>query len=230
MPTSQRHPRELLGGYVLGALERREAALVRRHLRRCWECRTTYERLANLPSLIDLLEPSEEGAPEPPTVAGDPVRERARWRRRPWRQPPLHWRTPGGRSAPLVLAVAALAAALALVGSLSSGDDRKTILLRGAASTGIVQLKPSLSGTRVRLRAEGLAATRGDQVYEVWFISGGRRMSAGTFTVGPSGRTDVELTTAARARDYDRIDVTHEAVADDRRRPGRSVLDGVVRY
>lgn len=82
------HPRELLGGYVLGALERKEAARVRRHLQRCVECRQAYERLAAIPPLIDLLEPSEEGAsePSPPAVAGDPAQERARQRRPWWRR------------------------------------------------------------------------------------------------------------------------------------------------
>lgn len=90
------HPRELLGGYVLGALERKEAARVRRHLQRCRECRRAYERLAAIPPLIDLLEPSEEGASEPPpsATAGDPAQERA-CRRRPWwrRWPPLQRRS-----------------------------------------------------------------------------------------------------------------------------------------
>lgn len=222
MPRSHGHPSELLGGYVLGALERREAALVRRHLRRCGDCRRTYERLASLPSLIDLLEPSEEGAPEPPLVAGDPARERARWRRWTWRrQPPLHLG---------LAAVIALAAALAAVGSLSSGDGRPTIRLWGPTATATVQLKPTVSGTRVRLRATGLAPTRSDEVYEVWFIRDGKRISAGTFSVGPNGKIDVELTTAARVGDRDQIDITHQPDVREHDRPGRSVLDGLVRH
>jgi anti-sigma-K factor RskA len=221
MPRSHGHPRELLGGYVLGALERREAALVRRHLRRCGDCRRTYERLASLPSLIDLLEPSEEGAPEPPSAAGDPVRERARWRRRSWRrQPPLHLG---------LVAVAALAAALAAVSLLTSGGGPPTIRLWGTTATATVQLKPTVSGTRVRLRAAGLAPTRSDEVYEVWVIRDGKRISAGTFSVGPSGKIDVELTTAARVGDRDQIDITHQPDVREHE-PGRSVLDGIVRH
>jgi len=221
MPRSHGHPRELLGGYVLGALERREAARVRRHLRRCRECRTTYERFANLPPLIDLLEPSEEGVPEPPRVAGDPARERAGWRRWPWRrQPPLHW---------TLAAIVVLTGALAAAGSLRSDDPRLTIRLTGATATATVRLAPTVSGTRVWLRGKRLAPTRSDEVYEVWFVRGGRRTSAGTFTVGASGRADVELTTASRAGDYDAIDITHERLVPDDR-PGLSVLHGSVRH
>jgi hypothetical protein len=126
--------------------------------------------------------------------------------------------------------VAAVAAALAAVGSLSSGDGRPTIRLWGPTATATVQLKPTVSGTRVRLRATGLAPTRSDEVYEVWVIRDGKRISAGTFSVGPSGKIDVELTTAARVGDRDQIDITHQPDVREPERPGRSVLDGIVRH
>ncbi|MFG3281657.1 zf-HC2 domain-containing protein [Streptomyces sp. NPDC048111] len=49
------HVRQLLGAYVLGALEPGEERTVAAHLRRCAACRTAYLEVAETPSLLALL-------------------------------------------------------------------------------------------------------------------------------------------------------------------------------
>lgn len=64
------HVRQLLGVYVLGALEPGDDHAVAAHLRRCAPCRTAYLELAEAPSLLALLteadlEPTEESPSGP---------------------------------------------------------------------------------------------------------------------------------------------------------------------
>ncbi|AYG79201.1 hypothetical protein DWB77_01311 [Streptomyces hundungensis] len=64
------HVRQLLGAYVLGALEPGDDHAVAAHLRRCAPCRTAYLELAEAPSLLALLteadlEPTEESPSGP---------------------------------------------------------------------------------------------------------------------------------------------------------------------
>jgi anti-sigma factor RsiW len=53
------HVRELLGAYVLGGLAAQEASAVRAHLDRCARCQAEHEKLACVPSWLDLLAGTE---------------------------------------------------------------------------------------------------------------------------------------------------------------------------
>ena len=60
-----------------------------------------------------------------------------------------------------------------------------------------------------------------DEYYEMWYyIEDGSRISCGTFQVGSKGRTTVNLTAPATARDYPEIEITREP---DDGAPGRAV-------
>ena len=45
----------------------------------------------------------------------------------------------------------------------------------------------------LRLEAWGLPPCKSEQYYELWLVEGDERVSAGSFTVGESGRVDVTL-------------------------------------
>ena len=50
---------QLLGVYVLGAVDARERELVQSHLAGCEECRCELESLQDVPELLDLLAPED---------------------------------------------------------------------------------------------------------------------------------------------------------------------------
>src|SRR5215212_9639297 len=58
--------RELIGGYVLDALEPDETAAVRRHLAECPECASEHASLADIPVLLDLAGATEVAREQPP--------------------------------------------------------------------------------------------------------------------------------------------------------------------
>jgi hypothetical protein len=83
----------------------------------------------------------------------------------------------------------------------------------------------SETGTEVELDAR-LAPLRAAELYELWFVRGGGRVSAGTFTVDRDGRAKLRLATAARSGEYRRIGITREPDGLDAARNGPSVVVG----
>ena len=73
--------RELLGGYVLGALDPEEVAVVERHMETCPRCGREYGELSALPALLDLAGSAEAELEAPPGGArggrARPLRARA---------------------------------------------------------------------------------------------------------------------------------------------------------
>jgi hypothetical protein len=75
-------------------------------------------------------------------------------------------------------------------------------------ATATADLRAVEAGTSVRLRVSGLDLAPGNG-YELWCISKrGDWISGGTFRVSRGGRADVELTSAARPGDYERVLIT----------------------
>jgi anti-sigma-K factor RskA len=59
--------RDLIGGYVLGALDPDETALVQRHIETCSACSREHAELATIPALLDMAE-SADAVPERPPL------------------------------------------------------------------------------------------------------------------------------------------------------------------
>lgn len=219
--------RELLGGYVLGALEPEEAEAVRTHLETCEECRIEHRELAGLPALLDLaagVDPSGDGLPASfeERVLDRFARERRRQQRgeRRWLGrllPGLAHRRP--RAAIGLACAVVLAASVGAYAILSGGEERRLgydIAMRGASgaprASAVATLWRMDGGTGVRLRVRGLPADPG-VVYEMLCerSSDGARASAGTFRVERDGTATVRLSTAARVDQYDRLRVVRRA-------------------
>lgn len=232
--------RMLLGSHALGGLEPAEATAVREHLRGCAACRREHERLSGLPRLLDLVEPGPRLTAPPPlrlegaVLAGYAAAARTQVGARPantarrWPAGLRRWRV----ALPSAAAGAALAVAvLALAGVLSAGGAQTRVVLTAPAGEPAAHVEARLertgAGTQVELDGQ-LAALRPGELYELWFVRAGGRVSAGTFTVGPSGRARVRLTTAATAGRYDRIGITREPDGLDPARNGTSVAVGVL--
>ena len=205
------HPetRNLLGPYVMGALESREEREIEDHLEGCASCREeardlrlAHEHLADLAYITEKPPPELKGR----IVAGIP-------RRRTRRVP--SW----------VAAVAAALCVLAVLGAIFTPD------LFGGGALASATLSPtdrapdaggevSIQGTgenmEVRLEAWGLPACKREQYYELWLVEGKERVSAGTFTVGRSGQVDVRMNAPHFAGSYPKVGITAEYDRDPR--------------
>jgi anti-sigma-K factor RskA len=221
---------ELVGGYVLGALEPSEMDEMRRHVADCRTCGPEARRMAVLPRLLDTVDPGDV----PPPVASPRLEEAildrfARERRRA--------RAP--RRRPRIVAVAAAAACLAgLALGLALGAFRDDEEARAYATARLAALEAGSDarasasvdalpeGTRVTLGARGLDSD--GAVYELWCVrADGEWVSGGTFRSGPDGRAQTQLTAAVEPGDYHVIVVTRTAGGEAR---GTPILRGELRY
>lgn len=230
--------RDALGGYVLDALEPREAEAVRVHLEACEACALEHARLTPLPALLDLAGSVDAQVERPDSSLERAVLldyERKRKERTACTQPGRVRRDGLRRRARPALAgalagAALTAAAFALL--TPAGEQQQLLRLKGSpgapGASATARLDSNDAGTAVRLRVRGLVPTRGEEVYELWFVHRRGRISAGTFRVPAVDEVEVRLTTAARPGDYDRIGVTREPNDADPARNGPNVLAGRV--
>jgi anti-sigma-K factor RskA len=223
---------ELVGGYVLGALEPNEMDDMRRHLAGCQRCGAEVDELAGLPRLLDLVQPEAVPPPAPRPAVEEAVldrftRERRRGRR--VRRPAL---TPRRLAALAAACAAALALGLVLLWP-GGGDERQayaraelTAMPGQPSAWGMAYATEVDAGTRVTLRARDLPTASG-RVYELWCVrTDGRWVSGGTFRADRNGRAQAELTAGVRPGDYHVMVVSHRA--EDGR--GAPLMRGELEY
>lgn len=246
--------RNLIGGYVLDALDPDEMASVRRHLAVCSACASEHERLAGIPSLLDLTGSTENAYEAPPAALEEAVLDRFA------REHPLH-EAPARRRPRLTARLGALVRPLrrplpaAAVGALAAAAIAAAIIVPGggggsgsaawgpgetyhaqlggspAAPTAraFAKLQSGDTGTRVWLRVSGLKGNP-DNVYELWCVrDDGTKISAGTFRVDSQGRANVDLTTAAVVGDYHRLSVERRAQPPTTQ-VGQRVMAGEIKF
>ena len=225
---------ELLGGYVLGALEPEEMAEMRVHVDSCPRCAREERELGGLPALLDRVEPGDVPLPELSPELEEAVLDRF-----------VRERSGGGlregravtrRPAAFAAAAAAIAAALAVVTGillLGGGEEEDAYAraeLRGPGpGLASAQVSAVPEGTAVRLTASRLPA-RG-AVYELWCIAvDGRWVSGGTFRAQSDGHASADLTAAVEPGDYHRIVITRRAASAPGSERGVKVLAGKLLY
>jgi hypothetical protein len=236
--------RELIGGYVLDALEPDEMAAVARHLETCETCSAEYARLAAVPDMLNLVGSTEPDYERPPAQLEEAILDRfardhqtdhqpARVPRRlPRFTRPL--RRPVPAAAAAALAAAAATAAIVLPGGggngTTPGETYKASLAGlppAASARASARLQTVTSGTRVWLRVNGLKGSPRN-LYELWCVrDDGTKISAGTFRVDAGGRADVSLTTAADMGDYHRLSVERKQQPPA---SGQQVMAGEIQY
>ncbi len=206
------HPemRNLLGPYVMGALEAREERKVEDHLRECAGCRVEANGLTIAHERLLDLAFATEAPPrdlEERAVAGIPRRENRR------------------RLPSWVAAVAAVFCVLAVVGAIFVPDLSGSRALASATLTptelapdagGEVSIEDADGNMEIRLEAWGLPSCERDQYYELWLVEGEERVSVGSFTVGPSGEIEVNMNAPAFAGSYPAVGITYEHDKDPR--------------
>jgi Anti-sigma-K factor rskA, C-terminal/Putative zinc-finger len=203
------HPdtRDQLGPYVMGTLEPYEEREVEDHLEGCASCREEAQELRLAHERLAHLAYNTEAPPEDlkaTVVAG------------------LPWREASRRIPTWVAAVAAAFCVLAVLltpdlfggGALASADLSPTD--RAPDAGGEVSIRGTGENMEMRLEAWGLPPCKSEQYYELWLVEGDERVSAGSFSVGQSGRVDVTLSAPNFAASYPRVGVTAEYDKDPR--------------
>lgn len=191
--------RDLIGGYVLDALDPAEREMVRRHLEMCEPCAREHAALATLPALLDVADSADAVPLRPPPRVEEAVLDRfARERRgttgrtapapEPFRDAPSSRPTRSAgrgragwqrRAIPATLAAAACAAvaialAVVLLGGSDDGGDAPDPAARQSRVYSV-----SMSGTRTTPRAAGEARLYpGDTGTGVHLVVSGLRPNA----------------------------------------------------
>lgn len=217
---------DLIGPYVLGALEPDEAEEMEQHLSECDRCAAERRRLASLPALLDSAHADDRVATLSPqledAVLDRFVRERAQAARP--RHTLARFALPAAAAAILVLAVV-----LALV--LPGGGERAYARAELWSTSGRVLGSASVSevaeGSHVRLRAHGLPVRRA-AVYELWCVrTDGRWINGGSFKARADGTASAQLTAAVRPGEYHVVVVTRGSEGGER---GAEVMRGKLSY
>ena len=217
---------DLIGPYVLGALEPGEVEEMSRHLAECDRCALERRQLAGIPALLDGAHADDTIAPLSPqledAVLDQFVKERARSAR-----PPRRWRRiaiPATAAAAVILAVLL---ALVLPGGGGRAYARAELWSPSGQVLGNASAAKVDSGTRVLLRAHDLPVSRG-AVYELWCVrKDGRWINGGSFRARGDGTAAAELTAAVSPGEYHVVVVTRRSVGDER---GAEVMRGKLTY
>jgi hypothetical protein len=226
MNRPERHPD--LTAFVLGGLDPEEAAETRRHLTSCPRCRNELEGLRKVDRALQAAPPPVD----PPGHLKDEILTRLRAERetRPeYEEPGKPPISSGGRTGFLgrrlyLLSGAAAAVVAVVVFGIFFGLARpeapvatvalvptpeEAAGLHGYWGVAEIQAQPS-NNQRVELRLNNFDEPEPDRYYELWFASGDRRISAGSFTSVGRGETRVWLNAPPEARSFDTILITEE--------------------
>ena len=226
MNRPERHPD--LTAFVLGALDPEETEEIRRHLTSCPRCRNELEGLRKVNRALD--------AAPPPVDPPGHLKEEILTRLRAERESHAEYAEPGkptlsggqtkphgGRRLRLLSGAAAAVIAVVVFGILFGLPRAEapvtTVALvptPGEAAGldgywGVAKIRPQPSDNqRVELRLNNFDEPEPDRYYELWFASGDRRISAGSFTSVGRGETRVWLNAPPEARNFNTILITEE--------------------
>lgn len=228
--------------YALGALTPPEIARVHEHMRACLSCTT---RLAQARSVADALLLSAPDVEPPPALAASILR-----RARPARSGRLRWwlavaaavllaangwqawrLVTGGRALARVEAQRDQAWQEGRLAVQLLGRGARRIHLVGTPvardASAVVRIVRRGDSRVLLLTATGLPALHASQVYHLWLVHHGRRMSGGTFTVGAHGHGALAVKIPAGTV-FNALGVTREPSARTREPLGPKVLGATV--
>ena len=237
MNRPERHPD--LTAFVLGGLDPEDAAETRLHLTSCPRCRNEFEGLRKVDRALQAAPPPVD----PPGHLKDEILTRLRAERESrteYEEPGKPSTSSGGRTGflgrrlYLLSGVAAAVVAVVVFGiflGLARSEapvatvalvptPEESVGLHGYWGVAEIQPQPS-DNQRVELRLNNFDEPEPDRYYELWFVSGDRRISAGSFTSVGRGQTRVWLNAPPEARSFDTILITEERL--DERASGTEV-------
>jgi anti-sigma-K factor RskA len=234
MKCAEVHPN--LAAFILGGLETEEAAEIRHHLDSCPSCQNELEEFRKVNRVLDAAPPPAA----PPAYLKEEILSRVRdeglspaSKKKPGESSPLEEKMRSHRTSRfnrfkelrIVLpSAAALVAVIALgvfFGLLQEETPVATIQLiptpQEAAGLrgywGVAEIRPQTSGNQqVELKLNNFDEPKPSSYYELWFVSGEKRISAGSFTSVGQGETRVLLNAPPEASSYHTLLITEEHV------------------
>jgi anti-sigma-K factor RskA len=237
MKCTEAHPN--MAAFVLGSLEAEEAAEVRHHLDSCPGCQSELEELRKVNRALKAAPPptappaylkgeilscvrAEQLPSSNKVVAADgssPLEEQRRSHRtsRFNRFKELRLVLPSAAAAALV-AVIALGVFFGLLREETPvatiqliPTPQEAIGLKGY--WGVAEIRPQPAGNQqVELKLNNFEEPKPSSYYELWFVSGEKRISAGSFTSVGKGETRVLLNVPPEASNYHTLLITEEHV------------------
>jgi anti-sigma-K factor RskA len=252
MTCAEVHPN--LAAFVLGGLEHEEAAEIQRHIASCTDCQSELQELRKVNRALDAAPPP---AAPPASLKGE-ILSRVRAERlspsskagttesssSPEEQRRSHRTSRFNRFKELRIILPSAAALIAVMalgvffGFLREETPVATVQLiptpREAAGLngywGVAEIRPQPSGNQqVELKLNNFEEPKPNSYYELWFVSGEKRISAGSFTSVGQGETRVLLNVPPEASKYHTLLITEEHIGKGPA-PGREVaLKGVSR-
>lgn len=219
--TDHAHARDLLGPYVLGALDPEEEQEVERHLTTCAECREdergireTHERIAGAALAHASVPPQlkERIFAALPEAREEPRRARRNGRRSGRRR---------SFQVALIAAAALLVIGLGAVAFYSAGlfDPAETAALTpteiASGARGEIAVSGSRPDAEADLEVSGLPRTEPNEYYELWFIREEGRVGVGTFTVDSEGQGQLSAGVPEVEGGYQSVAITLERFPDE---------------
>ena len=238
-----------LAAFVLGGLELESAAEIRQHVDSCPGCQSELQELRKVNRALDAAPPpavppsylKEEilsrvrtEIHSPSNTAGRAEASSSLEEQRRSHRTSRFDRFKNLRIVFPSAAVAALVAVIALgvfFGFLREETPVATIQLiptpQEAAGLkgywGVAEIRPQPSGNQqVELKLNNFDKPKPNSYYELWFVSGDKRISAGSFTSVGEGETRVLLNVPPEASNYQTLLITEEHGGKDPA-PGREV-------
>jgi hypothetical protein len=188
-----RELRQLLGVYVVGAIDPAERSLVDEHLSTCAACRDELAGLAGLPAMLSRV-PAEDVARLGRTVISLPEHQEpspellnSLLRRVAAKRRTRMWRGAAAVAAAAVVAAGGTAVGLNLAGAGSAAGPQWNSAsgMNPANHVGaLVDFTRGVGGTQMRVRVKGIA---NGTICQLFVITGNGRTWAGWWTVGPVG-------------------------------------------
>jgi anti-sigma-K factor RskA len=251
MTCAEVHPN--LATFVLGGLEPEEAAEIQRHIASCADCQSELEELWSVNRALDAAPPP--AAPpaylkgrilsrvrterlSPSNKAGRAERSSSLEEQRSSHRTSRFNRFKELRLVLPSAAAATLVAVIALgvfFGFLREETPVATIQLIPTPQEavglkgywGVAEIRPQPSGNQqVELKLNNFEEPKPNSYYELWFVSGDKRISAGSFTSVGEGETRVLLNVPPEASKYHTLLITEEHIGKGSA-PGREVaLEG----
>jgi hypothetical protein len=226
-----------LAAFALDGLEPEEAAEVRRHLASCPSCQRELRELEEVNHALEAAPSPDAG---PPAYLKNEILARVRAEEQSFSGEKESASLEGRRASgdhrfarfkkpriilPGVAAVVVTMIALGVFfGFLQDEAPVATIQLvptpQEAAGLkgywGVAEIRQQPSGNQqVELKLNNFEEPKPDSYYEMWFLSGDKRISAGSFTSVGRGETRVWLNVAPEARNYHTVVITEEQLDKD---------------
>jgi anti-sigma-K factor RskA len=246
MKHAEVHPN--LAAFALGGLEPEEAVEIQRHIASCADCQSELHELRSVNRALDAAPPPAA----PPAYLKGEILSRVRAEQLPpsnkegteasssleeKRSTNRTSRFNRFKNLRIFLPSAAAAAFVAMItlgvffGFLREETPVATIQLIPTPQEavglkgywGVAEIHPQPSGNQqVELKLNNFDKPKPNSYYELWFVSGDKRVSAGSFTSVGEGETRVLLNVPPEASNYQTLLITEEHVGKGPA-PGREV-------